>query len=64
MKFKKKPIKPYSIKTTIYYKCGDEVMGSKEFECPNCGAYQEASFSEKLKPQYCSYCGKKLDLEE
>lgn len=55
-------MKPKEIKTTVFYECGKELIGVKEFECPTCGAYQEVMFSETLTPKYCSYCGKKLDL--
>lgn len=55
-------MKPKKIKTTVFYECGEEIIGVKEFECPKCGANQEVAFSNKLIPQYCAYCGQRLDL--
>ena len=58
----KTPIKAKDIKITTFHKDKDYYVGNKEFECPKCGVYQDANFNNYFNPQYCSYCGQKLDL--
>ena len=58
----KTPIKAKDIKITTLHKDKDYYVGNKEFECPKCGVYQDANFNNYFNPQYCSYCGQKLDL--
>lgn len=62
MENRETPMKAKDIKTTIFHKDKDYYVGSKEFECPKCGVYQDANFNNYFEPKYCSYCGQRLDL--
>ena len=56
---------PKKAKELTIHKCyelGGVTIGNKEFYCPSCGTYQESYYTETIKPQYCSFCGQRLDL--